>query len=100
MALLPLKRDFIDHLSALQAKSSIERAGFPFSPRGARNVDHFVHLWHLADNPVAPVFVRFWTKADKVEFWPSEFCPLMIQSGHAADYQVHHFARMRRHKHQ
>jgi hypothetical protein len=23
-----------------------------------------VAYWHLADNPVAPAFVRFWTKAD------------------------------------
>jgi hypothetical protein len=23
-----------------------------------------VRLWHLADNPVAPAFVRYWTKAD------------------------------------
>src|ERR1039457_5754897 len=38
----------IDHLSALQAKSSSERAGFPFSPRGGRNVGHFVRLWHIA----------------------------------------------------
>src|ERR1039458_985824 len=43
-----LNETFIDHLSALQAKSSSERAGFPFSPRGARNVDHFVHLWQPA----------------------------------------------------
>jgi len=21
-------------------------------------------FWHLADNPTAPAFVRFWTKAD------------------------------------
>jgi hypothetical protein len=25
-------------------------------------------LWHLADNPAAPAVVRFWTKADKVDF--------------------------------
>ena len=23
-----------------------------------------VSSWHIADNPVAPAFVRFWTKAD------------------------------------
>jgi hypothetical protein len=23
-----------------------------------------VRSWHFADNPVAPAFVRFWTKAD------------------------------------
>jgi hypothetical protein len=38
--------------------------------------------WHLADNPVASAFVRFWTKADKVGFWPATVCPLMTQSGH------------------
>ena len=26
-----------------------------------------VRYWHLADNPTAPAFVRFWTKADKVQ---------------------------------
>src|ERR1022692_453846 len=32
---------------------------------------------HLADNPVALGFVRLWTKADKVGFWPATVCPLM-----------------------
>src|ERR1039457_126395 len=41
-----------------------------------------VHTWHLADNPVAPAFVRFWTKADKGGFWPAMVCPLMTHSGH------------------
>jgi hypothetical protein len=41
-------------------------------------------FWHLADNPVALGFVRFWTKADKGGFWPAMVCPLMTQSGHAA----------------
>ena len=27
-------------------------------------------------------FVRFWTIADKVGFWPETACPLMAQSGH------------------
>src|SRR5450755_2571879 len=27
-----------------------------------------VAYWHKADNPVAPAFVRFWTKADKGGF--------------------------------
>jgi len=25
--------------------------------------------WHLADKSAAPTFVRYWTKADKGEFW-------------------------------
>ena len=25
-----------------------------------------VDLWHITDIPIAPAFVRFWTKADKV----------------------------------
>ena len=29
-----------------------------------------------------PSDVRFWTIADKVEFWPGTACPLMTQSGH------------------
>ena len=36
-----------------------------------------VRYWHLADNPVAPAFVRYWTKADKTRFWPKMACPLM-----------------------
>ena len=32
--------------------------------------------WHKADNPTAFAFVRFWTKADKAEFWPRMVCPL------------------------
>ena len=35
----------------------------------------------IVDNPTAPVFVRYWTKADKAEFWPAAVCPLMTQSG-------------------
>jgi hypothetical protein len=27
-----------------------------------------VRFWHLADNSVAPAFVRFWATADKGEF--------------------------------
>jgi hypothetical protein len=26
----------------------------------------FTVIWHIADNPTVPAFVRFWTKADKV----------------------------------
>jgi hypothetical protein len=40
-----------------------------------------VRLWHLADNPVAPAFVRYWTKADNSGFSPVMVCPLMTQSG-------------------
>jgi integrase len=39
-----------------------------------------VRLWHLADNPVAPAVVRFWTKADKRGFWPATVCPLLTQT--------------------
>jgi len=42
---------------------------------------HDVAFWHLADNPVAHTFVRFWTKADNGGFWPAMVCPLMTQSG-------------------
>jgi hypothetical protein len=33
-------------------------------------------FWHLADNPTAPEFVRYWTKADKVDFSARMVCPL------------------------
>ena len=33
-----------------------------------------VAYWHKADNPVAPAFVRFWTKADKGWFSYSLHC--------------------------
>ena len=36
--------------------------------------------WHIADNPTTPAFVRFWTKADKVGFWPAMVCPLMTEA--------------------
>ena len=29
-------------------------------------------LWHIADNPAAPAFVRYWTTADKSGFWPRD----------------------------
>jgi hypothetical protein len=38
--------------------------------------------WHLADNPTAPAFVRFWTKADNGGFRPPKVCPLMTQMRH------------------
>ena len=41
-----------------------------------------VRSWHLADNPVALAFVRFWTKADKSGFWPKTVCLLMTQQRH------------------
>ena len=33
----------------------------------------YVRYWHLADNPVATVFVRFRTIADKADFWSRLF---------------------------
>jgi hypothetical protein len=29
-----------------------------------------VCFWHLADNPAAAAFVRYWTKADNGRLWP------------------------------
>jgi hypothetical protein len=43
-----------------------------------------VRYWHLADNPAAPEFVRYWTKADNGRFCPGTVGPLMTQSGHPA----------------
>ena len=43
-----------------------------------------VRSWHPADNPTAPAFVRYWTKADIAGFWPGTVCPLLTQSGHSA----------------
>src|SRR5450759_4159494 len=37
---------------------------------------------HLADNPAAPAFVCFWTKADKGGFWPAMVCPLLTHQRH------------------
>jgi hypothetical protein len=39
-------------------------------------------LTALVDNSAAPVFVCFWTKADKSGFCLGTVCPLMTQSGH------------------
>ena len=41
-----------------------------------------VRYWHFADNSAAPVFVRYWTKADKADFWLGLVCLLLTQSGH------------------
>jgi hypothetical protein len=38
--------------------------------------------WHIANNPAAPTFVGYWTKADKSGFRPATVYPLMTQSGH------------------
>ena len=35
-----------------------------------------------ADNPTAPAFVRFWTKADNGGFWLATVCPLRTHNGH------------------
>jgi hypothetical protein len=35
-----------------------------------------------ADNPVAPAFVRYWTRADNGGFWPAMVCPLLTQLRH------------------
>jgi hypothetical protein len=34
--------------------------------------------WLSSGNPRGSAFVRYWTKADKVEFWPGTACPLMM----------------------
>ena len=38
--------------------------------REVKNDD--ARFWHLADNPTAPGFVRFWTTADKGRFGPGD----------------------------
>ena len=40
-----------------------------------------VRLWHKADNPTAPAYVRFWATADNGRFWLGTICPLMTLSG-------------------
>jgi hypothetical protein len=45
--------------------------------REVKNDD--ARFWHLADNPTAPAFVRYWTKADKAGFWREMVCPLLTQ---------------------
>src|SRR5450759_1518535 len=37
---------------------------------------------HLTDIATAPVFVRYWTIADKGGFWAAMVCPLMTQLRH------------------
>jgi hypothetical protein len=46
--------------------------------REVKNDD--ARFWHLADNPVAPTFVRFWTKADNGGFWLATACPLLTDT--------------------
>src|ERR1035437_6807658 len=45
-------------------------------------------LWHLADNPTASAFVRYWTKADKGRFWPTMVCPLLTHQRHQGPHQM------------
>jgi hypothetical protein len=51
-----------------------------------RDIQTNVRYWHLADTPVVPAFVRFWTIADKGGVWPGTVFPLMTQSGHSGDF--------------
>jgi hypothetical protein len=48
--------------------------------REVKNDD--ARFWHLADNPTAPAFVRYWTKADNRGFWPATVCTLLTQLRH------------------
>ena len=48
-------------------------------PLLATHIDDVRSWLHLADNPIAPAFVRFWTKADNGGFWPAMVCPLLVQ---------------------
>ena len=56
---------------------------------------HSVPCRHLADNPTAPAFVRFWTKADKIEFWPKAVCRLMTHRGFLSRVGIFNSARLR-----
>src|ERR1017187_10736806 len=51
--------------------------------REVKNDD--ARFWHLADNPTAPAFVRYWTKADKAGFWREMVCPLLTHKRHGVD---------------
>jgi hypothetical protein len=42
-----------------------------------------VAYWHLADNPTAPAFVRYWIRADNRGFSPVMVCPLMTHKRHS-----------------
>src|ERR1035437_3609298 len=43
-----------------------------------------VCFWHIADNPIAPAFVRFWGTADNSGFWPVMAWSLMTHMRHLA----------------
>src|ERR1035437_191462 len=45
--------------------------------------DRNVRFWHIADNSVAPAFVRYWTKADNGGFWLATACPFLTLNGHS-----------------
>jgi len=56
------------------------RSVAPMTGREVKNDD--ARFWHLADNPTAPAFVRYWTKADKAGFWREMVCPLLTHKRH------------------
>jgi hypothetical protein len=54
-----------------------------------------VRFWHLASFAATHHFVRFWTTADKVGFWPGTVYPQMTQSGHWPNSFTDEFMRSR-----
>jgi hypothetical protein len=74
-----------DAISDGEAKSGLESPSIKPPQLAASfisNEARYVAYWHLADNPAAPAFVRFWTKADNGGFWPVMVCPLMTHKRH------------------
>jgi hypothetical protein len=64
-----------------------------------------VRFWHLTDNPTAPMFVRYWTRADNRQFLAGDglsafdpYATLAVHCGKGFDarfspYQSTHLSR-------
>jgi hypothetical protein len=69
-------------IAASEADMQVANVFFDLTTLLVRNCVHRnVRYRHLAENPFALVFVRFWTKVNKGRFWSPMGCPLMTQSG-------------------
>jgi hypothetical protein len=61
-------RKIVDSWKSLRPGPSLSKNGPARSSACNTGSDEIGRYWHLADNPAAAAFVRYWTKADKGGF--------------------------------
>ena len=67
-----------------EIKAALAERDSAISDKLEKAMKENTELRSVADNSAASAFVRYWTKAEKGEFWHATVCPLMTQSGHPA----------------